>query len=147
MNYNKILFALILITDIGFIAYWALTSLKVIPDEYMFKDHNNIFMQSWNWSFLPIDLLISIFGFYTVYLYKNNNPAWRSFAIISLTLTFSAGFLALSFWTVQNDYELTWWLLNGFLVVYPIILMPHLVINKCNMAQQGDAPEPASPAR
>jgi len=32
---------LFLVVDFGFIAYWAITLVGVIPDEYLFKDYDN----------------------------------------------------------------------------------------------------------
>ena len=51
-----------LIVDLGFIAYWAITLVGVILDEYLFKDYDKPILSAWNWSFLPLDLAISASG-------------------------------------------------------------------------------------
>jgi hypothetical protein len=48
----------VLAVDIGFIAYWLITLLHLIPGEYLFQDYNNPILVAWNWSFLPLDLFI-----------------------------------------------------------------------------------------
>ena len=48
--------------DLGFIAYWAITLVGVILDEYLFKDYDKPILSAWNWSFLPLDLAISASG-------------------------------------------------------------------------------------
>ncbi|TGK43680.1 DUF5360 family protein [Leptospira andrefontaineae] len=118
---------LFLITDIGFILYWSITLLHVIPKEYLFKDYENPILQAWNWSFLPLDLFISFTGFYSLLLSKQENPHWKQFAILSLTLTFTSGLQAISFWAIGNDYNISWWIPNLYLFIYPIYYIPKLI--------------------
>jgi hypothetical protein len=40
-------------TDLGFIAYWLITALKLLPAEGLFNDYINPILVAWNWSFLP----------------------------------------------------------------------------------------------
>ena len=87
-----------LITDLGFIAYWLITALHIIPDIYLFKDYHNSLLIAWNWSFLPLDLCISATGLTSVYLYQLKNQHWRPIALISLVLTVCSGLQALTFW-------------------------------------------------
>ena len=47
-----------LIVDIGFILYWLITALSLIPAEYLFKDYQSEMLVNWNWSFLPLDLFV-----------------------------------------------------------------------------------------
>lgn len=108
------------LVDIGFILYWFITALHLIPDEYLYNDYKNPLLVSWNWSFLPIDLLVSATGLYSLYLRKRHKPNWIKFALISLVFTSASGFMAISFWSITGDYDPTWWIPNLFLMLYPI---------------------------
>ena len=119
-----------LITDLGFIAYWLITALHIIPDIYLFKDYHNSLLIAWNWSFLPLDLCISATGLTSVYLYQLKNQHWRPIALISLVLTVCSGLQALTFWSIRMDLDLAWWLPNVYLLVYPLFFLPHLLMLK-----------------
>lgn len=120
----KILF---LITDIGFIIYWAITYLKLIPDEYLYQDYSNKLLVIWNLSFMPLDILISITGFMSLCFYKRRNNIWLPFTLISLILTSVSGLQAIVFWTIKLDFDLTWWLPNLYLLIYPLFFIPSLI--------------------
>ncbi len=124
MNKLKYLF---LVVDIGFIAYWLITLLGVIPNEYLFKDYQNPIMVAWNWSFLPLDLFISGTGLTSLWLWKKNNGKWKSLALISLVLTFCSGLQAVAFWFLRSDFDLSWWVPNLFLLIYPVFFIPGFV--------------------
>ncbi|WP_433945205.1 YvaD family protein [Paenibacillus sp. SN-8-1] len=119
----KLLKPFFLITDIGFIIYWIVTYLHVIPTSWAFKDYNNPIIIAWNWSFLPLDILISITGLSSLYLYRKQRAAWRSVALISLVLTFCSGLQAIAFWLISNDFDITWWLFNLYLMIYPLFFI------------------------
>jgi len=112
-----------LVVDIGFIVYWFITLLGVIPGEYLFKDYNNPILWAWNWSFLPLDLFISASGLTSVYLWRQKNPNWAPLALISLVLTFCSGLQAIAFWSIRLDFDISWWLPNLFLLLYPLFFM------------------------
>jgi hypothetical protein len=44
-----------------------------------------------------------------------------------LTLTSTAGGMALAFWAISGDVELSWWLPNAYLLLFPMPLFVHLV--------------------
>ncbi|GBF49336.1 hypothetical protein LPTSP4_08470 [Leptospira ryugenii] len=115
-----------LVVDIGFIIYWIITLLGVIPNEYLFKDYENPILSAWNWSFLPLDLMISFTGLRSLWLYRKDRPVWKSWALVSLTLTFCSGLQAISFWALRQDFDLSWWIPNLFLLLYPIFFIPSL---------------------
>jgi hypothetical protein len=117
-----------LITDIGFIIYWLITILGLIPAEYLFQDYSNPILVAWNWSFLPLDLLISATGLTALYLYVKSNPNWQMLALISLVLTFCSGLQAIAFWIIRADFDLVWWLPNLYLLIYPLFFIPRLLI-------------------
>jgi Family of unknown function (DUF5360) len=115
-----------LLTDIGFIVYWLLTALSLIPPEFAFNDYKNPLMVAWNWSFLPLDLLISATGLTAVYLYKKGSSSWLLLALMSLMLTVSSGLNAIAFWAIRGDFDLAWWLPNLYLMLYPVFFIPKI---------------------
>ena len=106
------LYPFFLATDIGFILYWLLTALALIPREYAFNDYKNPLIVAWNWSFLPLDLLISATGLVAVYLHRKGNSSWLILALVSLVLTVPSGLNAIAFWVIRRDFDLMWWLPN-----------------------------------
>jgi hypothetical protein len=119
---------IMLTTDLGFIAYWGITIAHVIPPESLFNDYTNPIMVHWNWSFLPLDLFISATGLTSLVLLHRRKTVWRQFAIMSLVLTFVSGLQAIAFWAIAGDFNMSWWLPNGFLLAYPLIFLPRLIM-------------------
>lgn len=119
---------LLLLTDIGFILYWSLSlvilaGFQVVPPEWMFKDYENPLINAWNWSFFPLDMVLSVCGLLAVRLHAKGNSAWVSLAGFSLALTFCAGFMAVSFWAIRGDFDPVWWGMNLFLMVWPLFFV------------------------
>jgi len=131
-----------LFVDIAFILYWFITLLKWIPGEYLFKDYTNPILSAWNWSFLPLDLFISATGLTSVYLWNKNNVAWQPIALISLVLTFCSGLQAIAFWVIRVDYDITWWVPNLFLMLYPLFFIKPII--KEMLVNQTQNPSTAS---
>jgi hypothetical protein len=125
----KILKKFFLITDIGFIIYWFITLFHLIPQDLLFKDYTNPILVSWNWSFFPLDMAISVTGLSSIYLFYQGNILWKKFSLISLVLTFCSGLQAISFWVIRYDFDLIWWIFNLYLIIYPIFFMKNLVID------------------
>ncbi|MFN8493904.1 MAG: DUF5360 family protein [Caldilineaceae bacterium] len=115
------------VTDIGFILYWLSTLFHLIPPAYLFQDYTNPLLVAWNWSFLPLDLLISTSGLLSLALYRRRHPAWSKLALISLTLTVSSGLQAIVFWIIRQDFDWLWWTPNLYLLLYPWFFIPPLV--------------------
>jgi hypothetical protein len=107
-------------TDLGFLAYWTITALHVLPAEWLYKDYHDPILQAWNWSFVPIDLLVSGTGLLALVLARRGAPQADGMALISLTLTSSSGLMAVAFWTLRADFDPAWWLPNLFLLLYPL---------------------------
>jgi hypothetical protein len=114
-------------TDIAFIAYWLVTALHLIPPEFLFQDYTNPILRAWNWSFLPLDLLISFSGLGSLWAYNRRLELWRSLVLISLTLTMTSGLNAIAFWVIRGDFDPTWWIPNLYLLIYPIFFLPQLL--------------------
>ncbi|MEH7137092.1 DUF5360 family protein, partial [Priestia megaterium] len=93
MKYLKPFF---LVTDIGFIIYWIVTYFELIPKSVAFKDYDNPIVTAWNWSFFPLDILVSFTGLFSLYLYKLHRKSWKGYALISLVLTFCSGLQAIA---------------------------------------------------
>lgn len=117
----------LLITDLGFLAYWTITALGVLPADWLFKDYDNPIIQAWNWSFAPLDLLASGLGLAALASHRRDDPRWRGLASASVMLTFCAGFMAISFWTVRQDFDISWWLPNVYLTLWPIVALRELL--------------------
>jgi hypothetical protein len=115
------------VVDSGFIIYWSVTILNLIPEEYLFKDYTNPLLVAWNWSFFPLDILISFSGFYSIYLYQKQQKRWILIALISLVLTFCSGLQAIAFWILRADFDLNWWVPNLFLMIYPTFFIVNIV--------------------
>ena len=124
--YPKGLFTLFLMVDIAFILYWLITYLQLLPPAFLYQDYTNPILVSWNWSFFPIDMLVSISGLVSFWLYRSASPQWTFFALLSLVLTVCSGLMAISFWIFRNDFDPGWWLPNLFLMIYPIFYIPKL---------------------
>jgi hypothetical protein len=126
----KTLRYIFLVTDIGFIIYWLITLLKLIPDEYLYQDYTNELLIAWNWSFFPLDICVSFTGLLSLYLWEKQNDSWEKLALISLILTFCSGLQAISFWIIRKDFDITWWLPNLFLVIYPLFFIHKILKTK-----------------
>lgn len=127
MNQPKYLKQFFLITDIGFIIYWIVTLLNLIPAEYLFNDYKNELLVAWNWSFLPLDLFISASGLFSLCLFRRGDDRWRMFALLSLAFTISSGMQAIAFWFIRGDFDLFWWIPNLYLLLYPFCYIPSLL--------------------
>lgn len=132
MKYLKPIF---LIVDIGFITYWLITALHLIPQEYLYNDYTNPILVHWNWSFFPLDIFVSITGLYSIYLRSKGVSHWMFFALVSLILTSVSGLQAIAYWSFAGEFDITWWLPNIFLLLYPIyfiVAISKVIMNKIN---------------
>ncbi|MGY0496987.1 DUF5360 family protein [Nocardia sp. FBN12] len=121
---------LLLVTDALLMLYWVAVAINMIPKESAFRDYTNPIMQAWNWSFFPLDLAASIFGFAGVYLVRIRHRIGWLILTIGLTLTFCAGFMAISFWAYYGDFNVSWWISNALLMVVPAIVFAILVFDR-----------------
>lgn len=116
-----------LAVDLGFIAYWLITLLHLIPPQYLFQDYENPILVAWNWSFLPLDLFISATGLSSLWCWRRGNELWKPLAFASLLLTFCSGLQAIAFWILRSDYDPLWWAPNLVLLLYPLYFLPLMV--------------------
>jgi hypothetical protein len=112
------------LVDSGFVVYWLCSIMQWFPREYLFKDYDNPILQAWNYSFLPLDLLVSATGLGSVWCHSRERAVWAPLALISLTLTSCSGLQALAFWALRGDFDAAWWAPNLFLLLYPLVFLP-----------------------
>ncbi|WP_394827660.1 DUF5360 family protein [Pendulispora albinea] len=109
-----------LLTDIGFLLYWAITALHVLPAAWLFKDYDQSLAVAWNWSFLPLDLLISATGLGSLAIGRKRPVVAVRLAVFSLVLTSCSGLQAVAFWAARCDVDVGWWIPNLYLLLYPL---------------------------
>ena len=114
------------IADVGFILYWTTTAFHLLPAEWLYADHDNPLMVAWNWSFFPLDMLASITGLWAL-LRPHQSDTLKT---MSLTLTMVAGGMAIGFWGFRGEFDLSWWLPNLYLLLFPIPTLWQLITQK-----------------
>jgi Family of unknown function (DUF5360) len=125
------------ITDFGMLAYWATTSLMAlsiinVPGELLFNNYHDPQVMAWNWSFLPLDLLLSATGLWALRLERKGAAEWRIWSAISMALTVCAGLMAISYWAIMREFTLTWWAPNLFLMLWPLPFLWKLAHSSSN---------------
>ena len=119
--------ACFIVVDLGFVLYWICAALHLFPQDYLFKDYDNPILQAWNFSFLPLDLLVSATGLSSVWCHARGQWQWQPLALISLALTVCSGLQALAFWALRGDFDVMWWIPNLFLLLYPLFFLPSVL--------------------
>ena len=122
----------ITLTDTLFVLYWlgaALVELDVININrgLMYADYDHYRVVAWNWSFFPLDIAFSVAGLWAVSAFRRGDAIWKPLAIISLTLTMTAGGMAISYWLILREFDPTWFLPNLLLVIWPLYFLPGLI--------------------
>jgi len=143
----KSLKTLFIIVDVGFVVYWICAWFHLFPQDYLFKDYDNPILQAWNFSFLPLDLLVSATGLSCVWCHARNKPAGQPLALLSLAFTFCSGLQAIAFWALRADYDPTWWIPNLFLMIYPLFYIPTVLRSGAAVPTQTTARTPRSQAQ
>lgn len=112
--------AAMVVTDVGFLLYWSITALGLLPPELAYSDYTDPRVVAWNWSFAPIDLVVSATGLTGIALLHRHHPAWAGPMIVSLVLTSASGMMAVSYWAIRAEFDPAWWGPNLFLLLYPV---------------------------
>tara|TARA_R110002074_G_C12527024_1_gene664576 strand:- start:221 stop:622 length:402 start_codon:yes stop_codon:yes gene_type:complete len=128
----RVLKILIITTDIQFLLYWVLSALYLaglitLPEEMLFANYHDGRVFAWNWSFLPLDLVFSISGLLAVRAAARGDRLWRSLAMMSLLLSSAAGGMAISYWIILSEYNLSWFLPNLILFLWPLPFLRQLI--------------------
>jgi hypothetical protein len=109
--------AIVWVIDIGFIVYWSLIILRVLPPEVMFEGYETPEVQAWNWSFLPLDIAAAVTGIVGQTAKRCDSTVLLT---SSLVLTSVAGGMALSYWVVLGYFDILWWAPNLVLFLFPL---------------------------
>lgn len=125
--------ALLTLTEVGMLAYWVFAGVVtagwiMVAPEMMYPDHTNPLIVNWNWSFLPIDVLFAMAGLTARFAPLQTAHA-TLLQIVSLTLMFCAGLMAISFWALQCWFDVTWWGINAWLVILSVTALVQLTRN------------------
>lgn len=118
---------LLLLTDLGFLAYWALTLGHFLPPSWLYSDYREPVTVAWNQSFLPLDLLVSASGLSSVALERRCPSSARTLLLVSLVGTSISGLQALSFWAFRHELDPAWWAANGFLLLWPLPFLARMI--------------------
>ncbi|CAN5229373.1 YvaD family protein [soil metagenome] len=119
-------------TDVAFLLYWAVSGLDAagvlhLPAGWMYAHHDDPRVVAWNWSFLPVDLGFSLTGLFATTLARRGDALWRPLAIVSLTLTVTAGGMAVAYWALTGEIDPVWFGSNLLLVLWPVPFLVGLV--------------------
>lgn len=114
------------VADIGFLVYWLVVATGIVPPESMFAEYADPRVAAWNWSFLPLDLAASFTGLAAVRAVRRSAPTASARLATSLTLTATAGGMAVAFWAQRGQFDLTWWIPNLALLLFPLPMLVQL---------------------
>ena len=117
MTLTKSQKAIVWVIDIGFIVYWSLIILRVLPPEVMFEGYEKPEVQAWNWSFLPLDIAAAVTGIVGQTAKRCDSTVLLT---SSLVLTSVAGGMALSYWVVLGYFDILWWAPNLVLFLFQL---------------------------
>ena len=106
------------------IVYWSAITLNalaiiMLPASFMYDGYGTPVIDAWNWSFAPLDILFAILGLAAIRAARQGDDRWKMLAISSLSLTFCAGLMAVGFWAIREEYNLSWWIPNLLLMIVP----------------------------
>lgn len=113
-----------LVVDLGFVAYWGITGLHLLPPAWLYPDAHDADLVTWNWSFLPLDLLVSATGLSALSLRARGDRRWPVLAAVSLAWMFASGLQAVAFWAIRGDFDPVWWAANLALMAFPLAAAP-----------------------
>lgn len=109
----------LVVVDVGFLAYWLVSALHLLPPDALYAHHDDPVMVAWNWSFLPLDLFVSASGLSSLWLARRADRRWPLLAMLSLAFTSASGLNAIAFWALSGDFDLAWWAPNLVLMLGP----------------------------
>ena len=126
---------LLVLVDAGLLLYWFMVITDLFPKDLRFRDYSNEIVQAWNWSFVPLDVAAALVVFLGVFLMNRKIAAGELVLMFGLTLTFCAGFMAISFWAYYGDFEIFWWGANSILMIVPLLVFANMVYEKVRPTQ------------
>lgn len=128
-------------TDVGFLVYWLIVVLHVLPPDAMFAEYGDPRVRAWNWTFLPLDVAASLTGFAAArsvtrlptgsdgQIPSQDGATVTAFVRlgVSLALTATAGGLAVAYWLLRSQYDPAWLVPNLFLLLFPLPMLYRLI--------------------
>ena len=66
---------------------------------------------------------------------RRGSAIWRPLALMSLAFTLAAGGMAVAYWTILREFDVTWFLPNLALLIWPLFYLPALVRELANGAR------------
>lgn len=126
---------LLVLVDAGLLLYWFMVITDLFPKDLRFRDYSNEIVQAWNWSFFPLDVAAALVVFLGAFLMNRKIAAGELVLMFGLTLTFCAGFMAISFWAYYGDFEIFWWGANSILMIVPLLVFANMVYEKMKPQQ------------
>ena len=129
--------------DGAMLLYWGISALAglgmlILPPSMMYGGYGTAHVDAWNWSFAPLDLAFAIMGLWSVKLAQANDPRWRPVCLISLVLTMCAGGMAISYWVILGEFDLSWWAANFALLALPMIWLPALLTSSTHVPRKAE---------
>ena len=123
-------------TEIAMLLYWLLAGSLVlglisIDPSLMYSDYQNPLVVAWNWSFFPIDVAFSAIGLTARFGTTAGHLKFK-LEVIAAVLMLCAGLMAVSYWTITGDFDVTWWSMNLWLI---ILGAANLICIKPNMTK------------
>lgn len=116
------------VTDVGFLVYWLVAVTGVVPAAVWFAEHDDPRVAAWNWSFLPLDLAASATGLLAVRALRRGDPAAPPRLVASLSLTATAGGMAVAFWVLRGQWDPAWLVPNLALLLFPLPALARLLV-------------------
>jgi hypothetical protein len=98
-----------------------------LPRAWLYAHYDDARVVAWNWSFLPLDAIFSVLGLSSVTAAGRESALWKPLALVSLTLTATAGGMAVGYWTLLREFDPFWFGSNAALLVWPMFFLPALV--------------------
>jgi hypothetical protein len=114
-------------TDVGFVLYWLVSALHLLPPQWLFAHYDDPILTAWNWSFLPLDLLVSASATRAIHTRRRASFESEPWLLIALTCTSVSGLMAIAFWSLRREFDPGWWGFNLFLLLWPLPYLAKIV--------------------
>lgn len=100
----------------GYISYWILAILGVIPIPY-----SNANEYAYEWSFAVIDILIGLMNLISLFMYKKKNAYWKMMLTITLSISMGINFHTMIYWIILKNFSNPMWFMAMFVFSYSFI--------------------------
>ncbi|MCK9268165.1 MAG: YvaD family protein [Alkaliphilus sp.] len=100
----------------GYISYWILALLGVIPIEY-----SNANEFAYEWSFAVIDILIGLMNLTSLFMYLRKNLYWKIMLTITLSVSVGINFHTMIYWVILKNFSNPMWFIAMWVFSYSLI--------------------------